>query len=71
MTPRGYINSRNAREKGACEALDLLLDSHWGKGWEKDPEWSKILSMAEAERDFRRIVEEAYAKAISKGQRGS
>ena len=25
------------RELGACRALDLLLDSHWGQGWRKDP----------------------------------
>lgn len=61
----------SAREKGACEALDQLLDSHWGKGWETDPEWSKILSMAEAERDWLRIIEEAYDETIRKGEHGS
>ncbi|MBQ0819317.1 hypothetical protein KBI52_03605 [Microvirga sp. HBU67558] len=61
----------SAREKGACEALDRLLDSHWGKGWEKDPEWSKILSMAEAEREWLRIIEEAYDETIRKGELGS
>lgn len=61
----------SAREKGACDALDHLLDSHWGKGWEKDPEWSKILSMAEAERDLRRIIEEAWEEANRKGEHSS
>jgi len=61
----------SAREQGACEALDRLLDSHWGKGWEKPPEWSKILSMAEAERAWLRIIEEAYDDAVKKDEGGS
>jgi hypothetical protein len=59
------------REMGACDALDLLLDSHWGKGWKKDPEWSKILSMSEAERALTRIIEEAWEEANRKGEPGS
>jgi hypothetical protein len=59
------------REMGACDALDLLLDSHWGKGWEQDPEWSKILSMSEAERALRRIIEEAWEEANKKDEHGS
>ncbi|WP_262032007.1 hypothetical protein [Microvirga sp. Mcv34] len=61
----------SAREKGGCEALDRLLDSHWGKGWKKDPEWSKILSMAEAEHEWLRIIEEAYDETTRKGEQGS
>jgi hypothetical protein len=34
------------KEVGACDALDKLLDSDWGKGQEP-PEWSRILSEAE------------------------
>jgi hypothetical protein len=61
----------SAREKGACDALDRLLDSHWGKGWGKDPEWSSILSMAEAEREWLRIIEEAYDETNRKDEHGS
>jgi hypothetical protein len=61
----------SAREKGASDALDQLLDSHWGKGWEKDPEWSKILSMVEAERDWLRITEEAYDETVGKDEHDS
>jgi hypothetical protein len=37
----------NEREMSACKALDKLLDSHWGQGPWKPPEWSSILSLAE------------------------
>jgi hypothetical protein len=40
------------RELGACEAIDQLLDSDWGSGWRRPPEWSNILSHAEEHRDF-------------------
>jgi hypothetical protein len=46
----------NNRELGACEAIDELLDSSWGTGWRKPPEWSKILSHAEAHRDFHAAI---------------
>ncbi|MGJ5195928.1 hypothetical protein [Bradyrhizobium sp. HKCCYLRH1030] len=39
--------SLSDRELGACEALDQLLDSDWGEGWRRPPEWSRILSIAE------------------------
>jgi hypothetical protein len=45
----------NDRELGACEALDQLLDSHWGTGELKPPEWSKILSTAETVRALARV----------------
>ena len=31
----------NDKEMGACDALDKLLDSHWGKGWQKPPSGRK------------------------------
>ncbi len=52
-----YILSN--RELGACEAIDELLDSNWGTGWRKPPEWSKILSHAEAHRDFHAAIMKA------------
>jgi hypothetical protein len=65
------------KELGACEALDKLLDGHWGKGWQKPPEWSKILSMAENERALTAIVHRAIessqtktAKSVPRKRRG-
>ena len=49
-----YILSN--RELGACEAVDELLDSHWGTGWRKPAEWPTILSHAEAHRDFHAAI---------------
>ena len=49
------------RELGACRALDLLLDSHWGQGWRKDPEWPSILSQSEYEPIWDRVHTEAAA----------
>jgi hypothetical protein len=59
----------NDKEMGACEALDALLDSHWGRGWRKPPEWSNILSTTEAARALRAAVEDAY-RVASKGTAG-
>jgi hypothetical protein len=50
----------NDKETGACEALDALLDSHWGSGWRKPPEWSGILSTTEAARELKAVLEQAY-----------
>jgi hypothetical protein len=63
------------KEMGACEALDELLDSHWGRGWRKPPEWPSILSIAENERALTAVVERAYQASRTKtaraGDRGS
>lgn len=48
------------RELGACEAIDQLLDSNWGSGWRRPPEWPNILSHAEEHRDFLAIVMQAF-----------
>jgi hypothetical protein len=49
----------NDRELGACDAIDQLLDSNWGSGWRKPAEWSNILSLAEAHREFCTIITRA------------
>lgn len=54
-------------ELGACDALDDLLDSHWGKGWKQPPGWSSILSMSEQSRVLRRIISEALDEATKTG----
>jgi hypothetical protein len=54
--------SPSDRELGAYEALDLLLDSNWGKGWSKPAEWSSILSMAESTRELHQILLRALEK---------
>jgi hypothetical protein len=60
------------KEMGACEALDELLDSHWGKGWKKPPEWSEILSMSEVVRvmkgDTQRAIEERSGSKRARSQ---
>ena len=53
----------NDREMGACEALDELLDSHWGKGWKKPPEWPKILSNSENMRAIKAVVRSAIEES--------
>jgi hypothetical protein len=62
----GGLYQLNERELGACEALDKLLDCHWGEGWKKAPEWSKILSMAESERELTAMVQRAIETSKSK-----
>lgn len=52
----------NIRENAACKVFDKLLDSHWGDGWERAPEWSRILSEAEAAAE----IEESLKKALTK-----
>jgi len=63
------------KEMGACEALDELLDSHWGRGWRKPPEWPSILSIAENARALTAVVKRAYQASRTKtaraGHRGS
>lgn len=53
-------------EQVACEVLDDLLDSHWGHGWRKDPEWPRILSEARALRSIRtgvlKVIEKLSAE---------
>ena len=44
------------RELGAYEAIDQLLDSSWGSGWRKPPEWSNILSHAEGHREYLTVI---------------
>jgi hypothetical protein len=51
----GEFYELDDKDMGACEALDELLDSHWGKG-QKPPEWSRILSEAENMRALTRDV---------------
>lgn len=51
----------DARELGACDALDNLLDSNWGSGWKNPPEWSSILSMSQGTREIDEILERALA----------
>lgn len=53
-------------EMGACDALDKLLDSDWGRGWRKPPEWSKLLSLSEQSRRLKRSMEEAWEKATGR-----
>lgn len=50
------------QELGACDALDHLLDSDWGRGWQKPPEWPTILSEWERMRAIERVVREVLSK---------
>ena len=50
-------------EKGACDAVDKLLDCDWGRGWRKPPEWPSILSHEEQMRGIRAAIERALRKA--------
>lgn len=49
-------------EQVACQVLDDLLDSHWGNGWRKPPEWPGILSEARAMRSYRPDVQKIIDK---------
>lgn len=40
----------------ACQAVDELLDSNWGKGWRKPPEWPHILSIRLAQAQLVRTL---------------
>lgn len=51
------------REQGACDAIDKLLDSDWGNGWRRPPEWSSVLSMSEGSRELTDIIERAIAES--------
>ncbi len=62
MLSENNLYALSDRELGACEALDDLLDSNWGKGWRKPPEWSEILSKSEAHREIRAIIDRATAE---------
>lgn len=53
-------------EQVACEVLDDLLDSHWGHGWRKPPEWPGILSEARAMRSWRTGCRQAIENALTK-----
>lgn len=50
-------------ELGRCEALDHLLDSDWGKGWRRPPEWPELLSSYEQARSWTKLAEKAFAEA--------
>jgi hypothetical protein len=50
-------------EEVACETLDDLLDSDWGSGWRRPPEWPSILSRARGERQLRRAMEQSMREA--------
>ena len=56
------LYSPNDGELASFEVFDLLLDSSWGKGWRKPPEWSSILSMAEGTRAIHAAVTNALRK---------
>ncbi|SFJ94452.1 hypothetical protein [Bradyrhizobium sp. cf659] len=68
MLSENNLYTLSDHELGACDALDDLLDSSWGKGWRKPPEWSEILSKSEAYRAIRAIIDRAIVKSPS-GQR--
>ena len=54
------------RELGACEAIDQLLDSSWGRGWRKPAEWSEILSLAEGHRELLAVIMRARGRQEQK-----
>ncbi|MDI1263439.1 MAG: hypothetical protein PS018_09305 [bacterium] len=56
------LYSPSDKELASFETFDLLLDSSWGRGWRKPPEWSAILSMAEGARAIHAAVERATRK---------
>lgn len=56
------LYSPNDRELASFEVFDLLLDSNWGKGWRKPPEWSEILSTAEGARAIHAAIASAMRK---------
>jgi hypothetical protein len=60
------LYSPSDRELASFEVLDLLLDSSWGKGWRKPPEWSNILSMAEGTRAIHTAITRAMRKQEGK-----
>lgn len=66
-TEHGY--QLTAKEKGACMALDELLDGHWGSGWKRPAEWPSILSMSESSSEWIDICERAigdvYGKSVA------
>ncbi|MXQ13515.1 hypothetical protein [Microvirga makkahensis] len=55
-----------AREIGAREALDRLLDSNWRKGKEKQPEWPEMLSLSEAAAVLEKPTHQDRSKTASK-----
>ena len=56
------------KDLGGCDAFDHLLDSHWGSGWKRPPEWSRILSTSEQWRGIHRAASDAYDKVIKPGK---
>jgi hypothetical protein len=50
-------------EEVHTDKLDALLDSDWGHGWEKPPEWPSILSEEKATRAIHKVLVRAYEKA--------
>jgi hypothetical protein len=65
LTAAGFYQLSD-QENGACEALDQLLDSNWGKGWHKPPEWSSILSISENLRSVSRVMYDTSNKVKSR-----
>jgi hypothetical protein len=65
----GGLYKLNDRESGACEALDQLLDSHWGTSELKRPEWSRILSTAENVLALARVSTRSRARPRPKAPR--
>ncbi|NKK65650.1 hypothetical protein GFL88_19365 [Rhizobium leguminosarum bv. viciae] len=62
LSQHGFY-SLSDEEAGACDAIDMLLDSDWGNGWRRPPEWPNILSHSEQWRAIRASVELAIAAA--------
>jgi hypothetical protein len=56
------LYSPDDRELASLESFDLLLDSSWGKGWRKPPEWPTILGMAEGTRAIHAAIVSAMRK---------
>lgn len=69
MLSENNLYALSDHELGACEALDDLLDSNWGKGWKRPPEWSAILSKSESYRAIRAIVDRSMVDAQFEQQR--
>jgi hypothetical protein len=50
-------------ELAACDALDDLLDSDWGQGGQRQPEWASILSEWESRRAIEKIIRDLLPDA--------
>jgi hypothetical protein len=63
MLAEDGLYAPSVRELGAYEAIDQLLDSHWGNGWKKDAEWSGILSRSEGHREIQAVIRRAFEQS--------